>query len=167
MKNTVKKSTHFEILINEKVVGLTLRPMTYRMFVNIMDAVDGEDIEKVLQDPKPLQIISIAYALLDEASIKKIDSIKLKLSGENTPASPMHKMYYLTTDNTIAEGHHNCAVIQNAISENIIKNSPQSKKDKKKIFQLVSRNTSPWSLRRFTILSVLTIPIHLILFLMS
>jgi hypothetical protein len=167
MKHTAPKTIPVSITCNNEVIGLKLRPVTFRRLIDITDALGGKELTEVLLDPSPLQIATIAYCMLDMEDKSKIDKFALQINEKSVKVGTAQKLYYIVAENNVQDGYINYTSLIQAVNDNIISSFPQTKEDKKKILGLIGGRKSRWNWKRYLILLLLTTLIPLIPFLMK
>jgi hypothetical protein len=114
------------------VTSFDLQPVTFQRLININNILEGKDFEKVLKDPTPLEAVKIAFCMFNDEDKKKLDDIVLKINGKEKKADAMMKLYYLISENNIADGYTNLVSLMSSVNENIINSFQQEEKNEKK-----------------------------------
>lgn len=166
--HTLSKPTSFSIKCAEEVTSFNLQPVTFQRLIDIKDILEGKDFEKVLKDPTPLEAVKIAFCMLNDEDKQKLDDIVLKINGRKKKTDAMTKLYYLISENNIADGYTNLVSLMSSVNENIINSFQQqentAKKKAKILFQFLRNH---WNSKKYLILLGVIINILSILFWMN
>jgi hypothetical protein len=106
--------------------------------------------------------------MLNDEDKQKLDDIVLKINGRKKKTDAMTKLYYLISENNIADGYTNLVSLMSSVNENIINSFQQEEKnEKKKVKILLQFLRNQWNSKKYLILLGVTINILSILFWMS
>lgn len=164
MKHTLAKAIPFFVTCGGEAIGLNLQPVTFRRLIDITSALKGKELSDVLKDPSPLEVVTMAYYMLNKEDIKRLNEIELKLNDKSVEISTIQKLYYLITENNVQDGYINYTSLMQSINENIIASFPKQE-EKKKTSMLSMKTKNLWKLKKSLIFSALIILILLIDFL--
>jgi len=165
LNHTLSKPTSFNIKCGEEVTSFNLQPVTFQRLIDINLILGDKKLNDVILDPTPLESVKIAYCMLNNKDIKKLDDIVLKINGKEKKADAMMKLYYLISENNIADGYTNFVSLMGSVNQNITNSFPKEEsKVKKKIKTIVLYLRKKWISKKNLILLGLIINILSILF---
>jgi hypothetical protein len=168
LNHTLSKPTSFNIKCGEEVTSFNLQPVTFQRLIDINLILGDKKLNDVILDPTPLESVKIAYCMLNNKDIKKLDDIVLKINGKEKKADAMMKLYYLISENNITDGYTNFVSLMGSVNENIINSFQQEEKnEKKKVKILLQFLRNQWNSKKYLILLGVTINILTVLFWMN